>query len=66
MKKIIFFAYPDGNWSIFKFHPILVNSEARRKMSKTLDPMAITLVAGWPNTNIPGSFCRLKNNTFVL
>lgn len=42
--------YPDGNCSVFKFHPKLHNASDKRSISKSFEPNAITDVAGLPNT----------------
>lgn len=47
------FTYPDGNCNVFKFQPKLCRASDKRRMSKSLDPIAITDVAGVPNIKIP-------------
>lgn len=42
------FTHPLGYWSAFKFQPALFKPSDNRKISKTVEPIAITEVAGVP------------------
>ena len=45
--------YLDGYCSVFRFQPLVVSALERRKISKSLEPMATTDTSGLPNTNSP-------------
>lgn len=49
--------YPDGNCNAFKFQPNLQSASDNRNISKSVDPSAMTVVAGRPYTKIP-PICR--------
>lgn len=53
LNKILNTAHPDGNCNAFRFHPSLHNESDKRKISISLEPIAITVVAGVPYTKIP-------------